>query len=261
MTARRSPFVVAMVVALLVAIPLALGAADQFSDVGDSNVHREDIAWLRGSGITLGCNPPANTEFCPGQPVLRQQMASFLRRLAESETVKAATAKNADRVDGRNANELGRIAHVTADGNERVISDIHLSTSITAPTAGFLTITYTGAVVGNDRSTDIWGCMIGVDGVFPDEGTGYGSSGTSFLLEGCTAHLVVGVEAGNHQVDVAVERFFETAEFGAGTLSAQFVPFDGSGRLATLSGSGSDPDLDEQLDRFRKRVAELTSSG
>lgn len=50
-----------------------------FSDVGDS-VFRHDIAWLLGAGITQGCNPPANTLYCPDQSVTRGQMAAFLKR-------------------------------------------------------------------------------------------------------------------------------------------------------------------------------------
>jgi hypothetical protein len=30
--------------------------------------------------ITLGCNPPTNTNFCPGSDVTRGQMAGFLTR-------------------------------------------------------------------------------------------------------------------------------------------------------------------------------------
>src|SRR5690606_33940137 len=91
---RLTAFAVAM--AVLIATPLAVVAADAFNDVPNSNVHHEDITWLRDNGVTFGCNPPANTEFCPGEPVLRQQMASFMRRLAENEVVNAATANEAD---------------------------------------------------------------------------------------------------------------------------------------------------------------------
>jgi hypothetical protein len=38
------------------------------------------IAWLADQGITNGCNPPANTMFCPDDPVTRGQMAAFLVR-------------------------------------------------------------------------------------------------------------------------------------------------------------------------------------
>ncbi len=55
-------------------------SGNPFRDVPASNVHRRDIAALHASGITVGCNPPANTSYCPDQPVTRAQMASFLRR-------------------------------------------------------------------------------------------------------------------------------------------------------------------------------------
>lgn len=51
-----------------------------FSDVFSSNVHRRDIAALARSGITYGCNPPTNSRYCPGDPVTRGQMASFIVR-------------------------------------------------------------------------------------------------------------------------------------------------------------------------------------
>ncbi|MFP3916141.1 MAG: S-layer homology domain-containing protein [Actinomycetota bacterium] len=88
---RVTAFVVAM--AVLVATPLAVVATDAFDDVPESNVHHDDIAWLKDAGVTVGCNPPDNNEFCPGDPVLRQQMATFMRNLAENQVVNAATAE------------------------------------------------------------------------------------------------------------------------------------------------------------------------
>ncbi len=48
-----------------------------FTDTTGS-VHRDNIESLRAAGITSGCNPPANDEYCPGDNVTRAQMASFL---------------------------------------------------------------------------------------------------------------------------------------------------------------------------------------
>lgn len=55
------------------------GAGDLFID-DDGNVFEGDIDRLGTAGITKGCNPPVNDRFCPGEPVLRDQMASFLGR-------------------------------------------------------------------------------------------------------------------------------------------------------------------------------------
>jgi hypothetical protein len=91
---RLTAFLVAL--AVLIATPLAVVAADAFTDVPDTNVFHEDIAWLRDAGVTKGCNPPANTEFCPSDNVTREQMAAFMRRLSESKVVDAATAVTAE---------------------------------------------------------------------------------------------------------------------------------------------------------------------
>lgn len=55
------------------------GDGGRFTDI-DGSVHREDILKLAKAKITLGCNPPTNDLFCPGQAVIRGQMASFLVR-------------------------------------------------------------------------------------------------------------------------------------------------------------------------------------
>jgi hypothetical protein len=55
------------------------GGGDRFSD-DDSSVFENAIDRLATAGITLGCNPPDNTMFCPTQPVRRDEMASFLAR-------------------------------------------------------------------------------------------------------------------------------------------------------------------------------------
>lgn len=50
-----------------------------FTDISES-VHWMDINEIAERGITLGCNPPANTLFCPTREVTRGQMAAFLTR-------------------------------------------------------------------------------------------------------------------------------------------------------------------------------------
>ncbi len=53
--------------------------ADRFTD-DDTSIFEADIEALAEAGVTVGCNPPANDLFCPGNPVLRSQMATFLGR-------------------------------------------------------------------------------------------------------------------------------------------------------------------------------------
>lgn len=60
------------------ALGLPSGAA-QFADIAGS-VFTAEIGALAEAGITRGCNPPANSRFCPDEPVTRGQMAAFLVR-------------------------------------------------------------------------------------------------------------------------------------------------------------------------------------
>ena len=46
----------------------------------DNNIHEGSIEAIAAAGITKGCNPPANDNFCPGDTVTRGQMAAFLHR-------------------------------------------------------------------------------------------------------------------------------------------------------------------------------------
>ena len=55
------------------------GGGNTFVD-DDGSVFESDIAKLATAGITKGCNPPVNDQFCPRDPVTREQMAAFLKR-------------------------------------------------------------------------------------------------------------------------------------------------------------------------------------
>ncbi len=55
------------------------GGKNWFGD-DDGTTFEADINTLAQAGVTKGCNPPDNTLYCPDDPVLRDQMASFLAR-------------------------------------------------------------------------------------------------------------------------------------------------------------------------------------
>ncbi|HLT95891.1 MAG TPA: S-layer homology domain-containing protein, partial [Acidimicrobiia bacterium] len=61
------------------AVP-GFGSEPSFEDVPENHLFAEEIAWLAIEGITRGCNPPQNDQFCPDDPVTRGQMAAFLVR-------------------------------------------------------------------------------------------------------------------------------------------------------------------------------------
>jgi peptidoglycan/xylan/chitin deacetylase (PgdA/CDA1 family) len=65
---------------LVRALGLTEGAgSNRFVDDDDS-IFQADIERLAAAGITKGCNPPANTEFCPERRVRRAEVAAFLVR-------------------------------------------------------------------------------------------------------------------------------------------------------------------------------------
>ncbi len=61
------------------ALDLPPTAEDFFAD-DTGSIFEEQINRLAAAGITLGCNPPENNEFCPLAKVTRGQMAAFLVR-------------------------------------------------------------------------------------------------------------------------------------------------------------------------------------
>ncbi len=78
MARRTLLLLLATVLSIAVVTPVA--AAPSFTDVPDSNIFSDDIEWLARVGITQGCNPPTNDQFCPNDYVTRGQMAAFLVR-------------------------------------------------------------------------------------------------------------------------------------------------------------------------------------
>jgi uncharacterized protein YkwD len=61
------------------ALQLSASDAVDFTD-DDGSIFENSIQAIATEGITQGCNPPANTHFCPDDYVTRGQMAAFLTR-------------------------------------------------------------------------------------------------------------------------------------------------------------------------------------
>lgn len=111
---RAQKLAFAGAVLALSVIPLGVWAAQSFTDVPESNVFHADIQWLADAGVTKGCNPPDNTEFCPSDNVTREQMAAFMHRLAANQVVDAAE------LGGKTAAEI--TADATAAAEELIDS-------------------------------------------------------------------------------------------------------------------------------------------
>jgi hypothetical protein len=153
--ARRRLTTIAAAVAVVIALPVAVIAAHSFDDVPDSNQFHDAIGWMQENGITIGCNPPANTQYCPEDSVSRQQMAAFMFRLAQTQgsagvgvtdpadtvTVSGTTYVELATLDATPASE----ANVTLNG--------HVTLAKPAATAGSYQVivardSCTGTVVG-----------------------------------------------------------------------------------------------------------------
>jgi hypothetical protein len=235
--------------------PIAVSASHQFTDVPDTEIFHDNIAWLADADITRGCNPPTNDQFCPDDNVTRGQMAAFMQRLAEAKVVDAATAVTAesattadsattagdsDTLDGLDGNELSRVAYAVSTGNafvgDGLTSGTILTTSITAPIDGFLIMSASSDVFSNSAD-DRMGCRLEIDGtVVP-------SSRRTFMInftagvnqeEDCHSETVVPVMTGDHTIDFVTNGTPAAGiVYDESALWVLFVPFDGAGNPPT----------------------------
>jgi hypothetical protein len=54
----------------------------RFTDT-QTHLFANSTAWLAATGITVGCNPPSNTRFCPDEYVTRGELSVFLKRILD----------------------------------------------------------------------------------------------------------------------------------------------------------------------------------
>jgi hypothetical protein len=68
----------ALACALAVPLPALAAPCAGFQDVDGDSAFCSGVEWVRNRSITSGC---AATQYCPGEPVTRLQMATFLARM------------------------------------------------------------------------------------------------------------------------------------------------------------------------------------
>lgn len=235
-------------------VPLASYAADRFTDVPDSNVFHDDITWLADAGVTLGCNPPANDEFCPTDNVRRETMAAFMRRLAVNQVVDAKTAitaenavnatnavnaEDADTVMGYAPSDLLRGEGGTATVNTSTTPATADIMTVEAPIAGGILTTLSFNCASFTGSTNTrWDVDITVDGATESLGIILDMNHaevTGTVYDSATTSAFTAVSAGSHDIG-----YRATRSSGNGSLdcdisaTALFVAFDGTG--ATPAG-------------------------
>jgi hypothetical protein len=137
----RKTTAIALLVAVALVIPGVVYASHQFTDVPDSHTFHNSIAWMKDHNITVGCNPPANTRYCPDDNVTRGQMAAFMKRLAENQVVDAATLDGQDSI--AYTTEINGVACEAncPDGAALTIVPV-LTLDVSAPAAGVMHISF-----------------------------------------------------------------------------------------------------------------------
>jgi hypothetical protein len=222
MTPKRLKRARPLVLLLALALASPVLASDTFSDVPTDSVHHNDINTIKVAGITQGCNPPANTLYCPADSVRRDQMASFLQRGL-----------------GRGGRGSGS-STITTSGFDLVAA---ASESITVPGSGFVLVT--GSIVASGGS----GCPCIVSSKVRDDDSGVTSAWYMYetldntvyseAYAATTSTWMFPVAAGTHTFSVVATRFNGTGTTTIyGQVTAVWVPFGPTGG-STLGVSGS----------------------
>lgn len=214
----RSLKVLIIVGALVAAlVPVAAVAGHQFTDVPNSHTFHADISWLADKGITKGCNPPANTMYCPEGPVTRGQMAAFMHRF---ET----------RLGTRYAGAFASGIVLPNDTDTRLTT-----TNMTAPISGGA-IAVTGSAGLADRGTRALGLLWAeVDNGGRCNGTNVVTIADGWDTEptGVDTSVILGaargVPAGNHRVDLCGWRIGGTADAQVAELGATWIATGATG--------------------------------
>ena len=218
--------ILAVVVAVLMAVPLTLYASHQFQDVPNSHTFHTAIDFMAANGITQGCNPPANTNYCPDDPVTRGQMAGFLKRFHDTFIVGS----------GVGLGTVFRLQGTSPDSSNGVVDG--LTMNLRVPEAGALVVT--GSLqLANTVELDNLACGINF-GTSPS--TAQDASWryidlTGVSLASCDTIGAIFVEPGTQQVRVVVSDGIPSTEALQGNLTAVLYV---EGRDFSLLGSPDD---------------------
>jgi hypothetical protein len=221
---RRRPRLVRRfaLIGLVLALTIPAGvvlASHQFSDVPTSHTFHDDVEALVDAGITSGCG---GGKFCLNDPVTRGQMAAFMNRLGSLSGQPPSV--NADRVDGRHASSLIRMADwgtidttsVPAGGLGALYGP---EFTITAPSAGFVAVDMSFTVKNSSCTTE---CAV-AGNIFHQESLAaslpaFASPTTSQVFGSASLHHVFAVQAGVNTFQLELHR----SDLGNGTVQGWF---------------------------------------
>lgn len=183
---RFRRFSVVSVAALMVTtvIATAVIASNVFTDVPDTNQFHGSITWMSENEVTRGCNPPDNDQYCPTDNVSREQMASFMRRLAQTQgTVGDEVTDASDQVtiDAATGIEVASI-QVTPKAEANVALNAHVTIGSTAASDGGYDI-YRDSCTGTLVASGSWQTgAVDESFTFALTGTDVVSADTTYVL-------------------------------------------------------------------------------
>ena len=155
---RPAGLVVVALLVLAVLAPVAVYAAGGTFTDDDTSVFEADIEWMASTGVTFGCNPPANDKYCPDRAVTRGQMAAFMHRLADNQVVDAGELGGQAPAYYQSMlfaydNAPALLTLTTLDNTNQTMAEIAFAT----PTAGLLQINTSVSVFdSNSQEQSLW---------------------------------------------------------------------------------------------------------
>jgi len=219
---------------LMAALP-AVAATDGNFILGRRNGAGSPTKLISANGITTmritnaGGVAPLDLVAKPGVPPMKVNTSAWVKNL------------NADLLDGRQANQLVRLAHAhSANVDEALFgggasADI-LTTTIETPTAGFLHVTASVTVSGT--TYDDFFCEIEVGATTTPGSTKFGvvdapgGTHTSGYFDICATNGVTMVPAGTHTVKFHFGNR-ASADLDDAALSVIFIPYGATGAVGS----------------------------
>ena len=231
---------IAVVTAMIVA-PLTAIAADKFNDVPNGNTFHDDISWMADAGVTKGCNPPTNSQYCPNDNVSRGQMAAFMRRFAQFLGVEDGPAA----VQGSLAGTSVTGATPAADTPTRLATINNFN--VPAPGGAILVVADTAMLSTN---VDIGLLWIEVDGSGTCDGavTTYAWTDVMGPFNSLSTSASADLGAGNHRIDLCALSDAGFTAFGAGALNVEWVE---STQIGTVLANSDGVSANELMDQIR----------
>ena len=187
---RRVTVVSVVAVAISTIISTVAIAAHVFTDVPDSNQFHGSISWMAENEVTVGCNPPDNDQFCPDDQVTREQMASFMRRYAQTLGMAAdevTDAADTVAIDSADLIEVASI-EVAPKAEANVALDAHVTMDAIASTGGAYHIVRDDCA-GDVIASGAW--QLNLDAAFTDLAGTYSAVGHDVVAATTTYVLCV----------------------------------------------------------------------